>query len=926
MWEVCGIAYEHADGSLQWVPRIAVTAEAVICQTCSRLTLKQTFVNSEKEALDEAVYTFPLYEGAAVVAFTCTVQDQVIVGKIEDKSTARQVYESAKARGNRAALLVQNRPDIWTTEVCKIPAGAKVEVEITLVAELKHDSQVDGIRFVLPTKIAPRYGQPPEGMGATILPDSKGFELTIAVKMTSAITSMQSPSHAIVVGLGNHSPSTTPSKEEHDVCKGYVTLSQKDTALDKDFVLIVSSADIGQPQAIVETHPTLSNNQRAVLLSLIPKFYMARIRPEIVFIADRSGSMRQQIPQLRTALTVFLKSLPVGVKFNICSFGSTHSFLWPKSELYNQVNMDIALKHVQTFQADLGGTEMFPPMEDTLKRRYKDLQTEIIFLTDGSISRAEPLLDLVQRECAGGDVRVFSLGIGDSVSHALVEGLARAGRGYAQIVGNNDKLDVKVVRMLKAAIGLHIDGYKLSFSAGDCASPATTTKSEHDGDEAFEMVEREESSAPAPKADEAQLQPTVISLYDESASADAEIMQPTSTDVFGHLPALAVPTRIQTPHRIPPLYPFNRTTVYVLLSGSEPTPAVITVYGTTKSGIRLEQQVAVKDVGVGTTVHQLAAKKLLQELEEGGSYLHSGEFGVDPQSEPGRFVDVVEREGVRVGLTFGVAGKWTSFVAVEVKEPQFEPQQFESFCSTSFQKVSRAPRCRMSISSQYERADCSNCSLLERADVNSLLSSLSASLSCDAELAMVKDDSLRSELSALVKPASARSRWLRSSYSSYSMVASVGSDRAVSFGCRNSSGSQSDSERTQDSKESKPYQLLRLQAFDGSFPSGSGEWATEIIKAFDEWVQQQKQGLDSAALVALPREMLEKLVASAVAAAIFEVELNDSRGVWEMAVEKTDAWGVETAGEAVWNAVKAWASQQVVIAGKLKTNDFWATW
>lgn len=47
-----------------------------------------------------------------------------------------------------------------------------------------------------------------------------------------------------------------------------------------------------------------------------------------------------------------------------------------------------------------------------------------------------------------------------------------------------------------------------------------------------------------------------------------------------------------------------------------------------------------------------------------------------------------------------------------------------------------------------------------------------------------------------------------------------------------------------------------------------------------------------------------------------------SLGVWEIAVEKTDAWAVETAGEAVWNAVKAWASQQVVMAGELKSNDF----
>ncbi|KAG6555076.1 hypothetical protein Mapa_003111 [Marchantia paleacea] len=267
---ICGIAHRHVDhGDLLWLPRIALTAEAVICQNSSRLTLKQTFVNSEKKALDEAVYTFPLYEGAAVVAFTCTIQDQVILGKIKDKNTARQVYESAKAQGNRAALMVQRRPDIWTTEVCTIPAGAKVEVEITLVAELKHDSQVDGLRFVLPTNIAPRYGEQPdmETMGATILPDSKGFELTIAVTMTSAITSMQSPSHPVVVGMGTHTLNKSLSKEEHDVCKGYVTLSQKDTALDKDFVLIVSSADIGQPQAIVETHPTLGNNQRAVLLS-----------------------------------------------------------------------------------------------------------------------------------------------------------------------------------------------------------------------------------------------------------------------------------------------------------------------------------------------------------------------------------------------------------------------------------------------------------------------------------------------------------------------------------------------------------------------------------------------------------------------------------------------------------------------------------
>jgi hypothetical protein len=65
------------------------------------------------------------------------------------------------------------------------------------------------------------------------------------------------------------------------------------------------------------------------------------------------------------------------------------------------------------------------------------------------------------------------------------------------------------------------------------------------------------------------------------------------------------------------------------------------------------------------TVHQLAARKSLQELEEGTGYLHSGRYGVDKERDRGTFDEWVERESVRVGLCSGLAGKWTSFLAVE---------------------------------------------------------------------------------------------------------------------------------------------------------------------------------------------------------------------------------------------------------------------
>ena len=96
--------------------------------------------------------------------------------------------------------------------------------------------------------------------------------------------------------------------------------------------------------------------------------------------------MDGKIPTLVSALKVFLKSLPInGVKFNICSFGSNHTFLFKKSKTYDQSSLDEALRHVNTFSANYGGTEMFPPVKETCKNRYKDMPLEVMILTDGQI-------------------------------------------------------------------------------------------------------------------------------------------------------------------------------------------------------------------------------------------------------------------------------------------------------------------------------------------------------------------------------------------------------------------------------------------------------------------------------------------------------------------------------------------------------------
>jgi uncharacterized protein with von Willebrand factor type A (vWA) domain len=94
-------------------------------------------------------------------------------------------------------------------------------------------------------------------------------------------------------------------------------------------------------------------------------------RGEVIFIADRSGSMQgPKIDALKEVLQVFLRSIPSEyANFNIYSFGSTHSALWPVSRQYTQRNLDEASAHISTFTADMGGTEILEPIRDVVNRR-----------------------------------------------------------------------------------------------------------------------------------------------------------------------------------------------------------------------------------------------------------------------------------------------------------------------------------------------------------------------------------------------------------------------------------------------------------------------------------------------------------------------------------------------------------------------------
>src|SRR5207248_3194400 len=133
------LAIQNAKGeTVGLCPLKHTTVSAEIAGFVARVNVRQEFHNPARDPV-EAVYTFPLPNDAAVDDMTMTIGDRVIKGEIKKREEARQIYEAAKAAGQAAALLDQERPNIFTQSVANIMPGQDVSITISYVNLLKYD-------------------------------------------------------------------------------------------------------------------------------------------------------------------------------------------------------------------------------------------------------------------------------------------------------------------------------------------------------------------------------------------------------------------------------------------------------------------------------------------------------------------------------------------------------------------------------------------------------------------------------------------------------------------------------------------------------------------------------------------------------------------------------------------------------------------
>lgn len=122
----------------------------------------------------------------------------------------------------------------------------------------------------------------------------------------------------------------------------------------------------------------------------------------------------------------------------------------------------------------------------------------------------------------------------------------------------------------------------------------------------------------------------------------------------------------QAPHRIPPVFAGGRLLLYGFVEGAPEGTADVTLTAKSSEGdLTFTVPLSFGQGAQGNLVTTLAAKSLLRDLEEGASPFHSRRGSLQKR---GGDTDRVKEEAVKLGVTYGLVSKWTSFVAVERRE------------------------------------------------------------------------------------------------------------------------------------------------------------------------------------------------------------------------------------------------------------------
>ncbi len=451
-----------SDGSLQIIkagkpagfcPLRHTDVRAGISGFVARVEVTQEFENPSPAKI-EAVYTFPLPADAAVDDMTIQIGTRTIRGVVKSREEAAALYQKAIQQGKVAALLDQERPNVFSQTVGNIPPGESVRVTISYFMRLKYE---DGAyEFVFPMVVGPRYIPGTAAIGhqgggwapdTDKVPDASkvtppiappgtraGHDISVAVAIDAGvpIQDLRSPSHEIDVERTGASSATVRLRKAAEI-------PNKDFILRYDVAgaaivegVLTHTASAPAASAVATAAPRV-NGYFSLIVQPPERFPESDVTPkELVFVLDSSGSM-SGFPEEKSKRLIdyAIDGLYPGDTFNVIKFSGYTDILFKEPVYPTAENVQHAKEFVNSMWGG-GGTEMMKAIRAALEPSGSpDHMRIVVFMTDGEVGNDMEIVSEIQKHP---DARVFAYGIGSSVNRFLLDKMAEAGRGQVEYV------------------------------------------------------------------------------------------------------------------------------------------------------------------------------------------------------------------------------------------------------------------------------------------------------------------------------------------------------------------------------------------------------------------------------------------------------------------------------------------------------------
>ncbi|CAN1209816.1 VIT domain-containing protein [Tumidithrix helvetica PCC 7403] len=435
-----GLFVQVKDGKQQVFPLKHTEVKANVTGNVSRVEVTQTFQNPFDRPL-EAIYVFPLPDEAAVDEMEIKIGDRVIKGNIKKRDEAKAIYDRARQQGRTAALLDQERDNIFTQSLANIKPGEQIDVTIRYTESLKFEK--GNYEFVFPMVVGSRYipGQPlGNGKDTTQVPDASritppvltpgtrsGHDIHVTVNLDAGvpIQDIRSTSHKLNMRR-------TGDRIE-------LKLSPEDTIPNKDLIVRYQVASEQAQSTVLSTSTDQGGHFATYLIPAIDYRTNEIVPKDVVFLMDTSGSQSGD-PLLKSQelMRRFINGLNPDDTFTIIDFATTTKQLSSYPLKNTAANRQKAIAYVDKLDAE-GGTELmnginavmnFPSPSDGRVR-------SIVLITDGYIGNDNEVIAAVQKRLKPGN-RLYSFGVGSSTNRFLLNRLAEVGRGTAQVVRQDE--------------------------------------------------------------------------------------------------------------------------------------------------------------------------------------------------------------------------------------------------------------------------------------------------------------------------------------------------------------------------------------------------------------------------------------------------------------------------------------------------------